>query len=94
MAVFLCSRTPDAVAETVKDRQGQGFMVDGYSCDVRSPEQIKGFARREPSTVRPDVLVSNAGGMLKRKRGRIISIASTGGKQGACTQGLRRLGNY
>ena len=120
MAVFLCSCTPEAVAETVKDLQGQGFTVDGYSCDVRSSEQIKEFVRRAVDRFGPiDVLVNNAGrpggadttqisdelwcdvietnlssvfrvtkemltagGMLKRKRGWIISIASTGGKQG------------
>jgi ketoreductase len=120
MAVFLCSRTPEAVAETVKDLQGQGFTVDGYSCDVRSSEEIKEFVRRAVDRFGPiDVLVNNAGrpgggdttqisdelwcdvietnlssvfrvtkevltagGMLERKRGRIISIASTGGKQG------------
>jgi ketoreductase len=120
MAVFLCSRTPEAVAETVKDLWEQGFTVDGYNCDVRSSEQIKEFVRRAVDRFGPiDVLVNNAGrpgggdttqisdelwcdvietnlnsvfrvtkevltagGMLERKRGRIISIASTGGKQG------------
>jgi ketoreductase len=119
-AVFLCSRRPEAVAETVKDLTGQGFTVDGYECDVRSPEQIAELVRRATERFGPiDVLVNNAGrpgggdtaqitdelwcdvvetnltsvfrvtkevltagGMRSLGSGRIINIASTGGKQG------------
>ncbi|OHV71766.1 3-oxoacyl-ACP reductase FabG [Pseudofrankia sp. BMG5.36] len=119
-AVFLCSRTPEAVAAIAKDLRSQGHTVDGCDCDVRSPEQIRDLVRRAVDRFGPvDVLVNNAGrpgggetsdisdelwldvldtnltsvfrvtkevltsgGMLERKRGRIINIASTGGKQG------------
>lgn len=119
-AVYLCSRRPDAVAATIKDLCGQGFSVDGCSCDVRSPAQIGEFVRNAVDRFGPvDILVNNAGrpgggatsllsdelwcdvidtnltsvfrvtkevltsgGMLDRGRGRIVNIASTGGKQG------------
>ncbi|WP_370964498.1 SDR family NAD(P)-dependent oxidoreductase [Amycolatopsis sp. cg9] len=120
MAVFLCSRTPDAVEGTVKDLRGQGRTVDGVPADVRSPEEIRRLVERAVAHFGPiDVLVNNAGrpgggataeitdelwcdvvetnlnsvfrvtkevlttgGMLERGRGRIVNIASTGGKQG------------
>lgn len=120
MRVFLCARTPESVATTVKELGARGHEVDGYRCDVRSPAEIGELVRRvldRFGTI--DVLVNNAGrpggghlpdisdelwcdvvdtnltsvfrmtkevlvagGMLERGRGRIISIASTGGKQG------------
>jgi len=120
MAVYLCSRTPDAVAALVKELQGQGYTADGCGCDVRVPEQIEEFVRQAVDRFGPvDVLVNNAGRpgggdtaqladelwcdvidtnltsvfrmtktalttgrMLERSWGRIINIASTGGKQG------------
>jgi len=120
MAVFLCSRTPEAVAAITKDLTSRGHTVDGCECDVRSPEQIRGLVRRAVDRFGPvDVLVNNAGrpgggavpeisdelwldvvdtnltsvfrvtkevltsgGMLGLETGRIINIASTGGKQG------------
>ncbi|OAA28779.1 ketoreductase [Frankia sp. EI5c] len=120
IAVFLCARRADVLAATVKDLQDQGLTVDGHSCDVRSPEEIREFVRRAVDRFGPvDILVNNAGrpgggetvaitddlwcevidtnltsvfrvtkevlttgGMAERARGRIINIASTGGKQG------------
>lgn len=119
-AVYLCARTHDAVAATVKNLQDQGLDVDGRSCDVRSLEQIQEFVRAGVERFGPiGILVNNAGrpgggntsqladelwrdvidtnltsvfrmtkevltagGMLNRGHGRIINIASTGGKQG------------
>lgn len=118
--VFICARTAENVAKTVKELQEEGFDVDGTSCDVRSLDDIRGFVQAAVDrygTV--DVLVNNAGrtgggvtadiqdelwhdvistnlssvflmtrevlttgGMRDKKRGRIINIASTAGKQG------------
>ncbi len=120
IAVYLCARTHDAVAATVKGMQDQGLDVDGRSCDVRSLEQIQEFVRAGVERFGPiNILVNNAGrpgggdtslladelwcdvidtnltsvfrmtkevlttgGMLDWGHGRIINIASTGGKQG------------
>lgn len=120
IAVYLCSRRHDAVAETVKELQDQGLDVDGQACDVRSRTQLEEFVRAGVDRFGPiDILVNNAGrpgggstaelddelwcdvidtnltsvfrltkevlgagGMLAKGSGRIINIASTGGKQG------------
>jgi ketoreductase len=120
ISVYLCSRRDDAVAKTIKNLQDKGFDVDGQTCDVSSPEQVREFVRAGVDRFGPiDILVNNAGrsgggitaqiendlwfdvintnlnsvflvtkevlnqgGMLERKRGRIVNIASTGGKQG------------
>ncbi|MEV6673546.1 3-oxoacyl-ACP reductase FabG [Streptomyces sp. NPDC051162] len=118
--VFICARQDDRLKATVEELRGKGFEVDGVTCDVSRPEEIRGFvaaAVERFGTV--DILVNNAGrsgggataeipdelwldvintnlnsvflmtkevlttgGMLDKDRGRIISIASTGGKQG------------
>ncbi|QFZ21428.1 SDR family NAD(P)-dependent oxidoreductase [Saccharothrix syringae] len=60
--VFLCARDADNVAHTVKQLQDKGYDVDGASCDVRSPEAVRGFvtaAVERYGTV--DILVNNAG---------------------------------
>jgi ketoreductase len=118
--VYLCSRRPDAVAETVKNLRDDGHDVDGAAADVSVPEDIKGLVRGAVDRYGPvDILVNNAGrsggghtpriaddvwfdvintnlngvflvtkevlnagGMLESGWGRIINIASTGGKQG------------
>ncbi|MEU6714046.1 SDR family NAD(P)-dependent oxidoreductase [Nonomuraea sp. NPDC046802] len=119
-AVFVCARQAENVAAVVKDLKEQGFEVDGTTCDVSRPDEIRAFVQ----TVRGrygaiDILVNNAGrsgggataelpdelwfdvintnlnsvflmtkevlttgGMLAAGRGRVINIASTGGKQG------------
>jgi ketoreductase len=118
--VYLCSRRPEAVAETVKQLQDDGLDVDGHSCDVSEPTQVRDLVTRAVERYGPigvlvnnagrsgggvtaeiddelwfDVIntnlnsvflltreVLNAGGILGLERGRIINIASTGGKQG------------
>lgn len=120
ISVYLCSRREEAVVETVKSLQDEGFDVDGRACDVSVPEDVREFVRAAVDRFdRVDILVNNAGrsgggitaeitdelwfdvintnlnsvflmtkavlnegGMLTRKHGRIINIASTGGKQG------------
>ncbi|MFG3254469.1 SDR family NAD(P)-dependent oxidoreductase [Streptomyces sp. NPDC048172] len=60
--VFLCARDPENVAATVKQLTGEGLDVDGTTCDVRRPEDVRAFvsaAVDRYGTV--DVLVNNAG---------------------------------
>jgi ketoreductase len=60
--VFLCARGAESVASTVKQLRAEGLDADGTACDVRSPEEIRGFVRAAVArygTV--DVLVNNAG---------------------------------
>ncbi|MEU7090023.1 3-oxoacyl-ACP reductase [Streptomyces achromogenes] len=118
--VYLCARHENQLADTIKELTDAGHEVDGTTCDVSDPEQIKAFVRAAVDRFGPvDILVNNAGrsgggatneipddlwfdvintnlnsvflmtkevlntgGMLAKKSGRIISIASTGGKQG------------
>ncbi|MEV0938779.1 3-oxoacyl-ACP reductase FabG [Micromonospora wenchangensis] len=120
MRVFLCARDADAVAATVKGMRDENLDVDGATCDVRDPEQVRRFVTAAVDRFGPvDVLVNNAGrsgggvtaeiaddlwydvintnlngvflmtrevlttgGMRHRDSGRIVNIASTGGKQG------------
>jgi ketoreductase len=119
-SVYICSRHHDAVASTVKSFQNEGLDVDGQTCDVTVPAEVRAFVQAARNRFGPvDVLVNNAGrsgggvtaqiedelwydvidtnlnsvflmtkevlnagGMLERGRGRIVNIASTGGKQG------------
>ena len=118
--VFICSRHADELATVVRKLRDEGHDVDGRTCDVAVPEQIREFVRAAVERYgQVDVLVNNAGrsgggataeisdelwfdvintnlnsvflmtkevltagGMLARGSGRIINIASTGGKQG------------
>jgi ketoreductase len=120
ISVFICSRRADAVAATVEELRGEGYDVDGRSCDVSVPEQVRDLVRAAVDRFGPlDILVNNAGrsgggitaevpdelwfdvintnlnsvflvtkaaltdgGMLAKGHGRVINIASTGGKQG------------
>ncbi|GAA2879413.1 putative ketoacyl reductase [Actinoplanes cyaneus] len=120
ISVFICSRNAEAVAGTVKELTGEGFDVDGQSCDVSVPEQVRDLVHAAVERFGPlDVLVNNAGrsgggvtaevpedlwfevintnlnsvflvtktaltdgGMLAKGNGRVVNIASTGGKQG------------
>jgi ketoreductase len=119
-AVFLCSRSADAVADTVKSLRGEGYDVDGIACDVTDVEDVRRYVAAAVARYgMVDILVNNAGrsgggitaeidndlwynvinanlnsvflmtkevmnagGMLARHQGRIVNIASTGGKQG------------
>jgi ketoreductase len=118
--VFICSRTPEAVQETVDKLRSSGYQADGVAADVRRPQDVRdlvGAAVERYGHV--DVLVNNAGRSgggvtaqiedelwydvidtnlnsvflmtrevlrsgkaLERGWGRIVNIASTGGKQG------------
>ncbi|WP_432158445.1 MULTISPECIES: SDR family NAD(P)-dependent oxidoreductase [unclassified Streptomyces] len=118
--VFLCARTQENVAATVKELRAQGLEVDGAAADVRSTASVRDLVRAAVDRYGPvTVLVNNAGrsgggrtsriadelwddvietnlsSVFKVTRevlahgglegcgdGRIISIASTGGKQG------------
>jgi ketoreductase len=60
--VFICARTADTVALTVKRLREEGREVAGATCDIRSPEEVRAFvaaAVKEYGTV--DILVNNAG---------------------------------
>ncbi len=60
--VFICARTDEAVAGTVKDLQNDGLDVNGAACDVRSREQVGVFVKAAVDRYGPiEVLVNNAG---------------------------------
>lgn len=60
--VFLCSRRADAVADTVKQLQDDGFDVDGTACDVTSPTDVDDLVQACVSRYGPvEILVNNAG---------------------------------
>jgi len=60
--VFICARTEEAVASTVKDLQNDGLDVDGAACDVRSGERVKELVKAAVDRYGPiEVLVNNAG---------------------------------
>ncbi|MBF4999593.1 SDR family NAD(P)-dependent oxidoreductase [Nocardia sp. BSTN01] len=120
VAVFICARDEQRVADTAKRLQDDGFAVDGVGCDVRDAAQVREYVDAGVRRFGPvDILVNNAGrsgggvtaqiedhlwldvvetnlhsvfyatkaaltagGMLERGSGRIVNIASTGGKQG------------
>jgi ketoreductase len=59
---YICSRRPDAVAETVKALQDEGFDVDGRSADVSVPADVQALVRTARDRFGPiDILVNNAG---------------------------------
>ncbi|GGV77848.1 putative ketoacyl reductase [Streptomyces gelaticus] len=60
--VYMCARTEDAVARTVKELQGEGLEVDGTAADVGSKDDVQRLvaaAVERFGTI--DVLVNNAG---------------------------------
>ena len=61
-AVFICARSGESVALTVKQLRDEGLDVDGASCDVRDKDQIEQFVTAAVARYGPiDVLVNNAG---------------------------------
>lgn len=61
-SVFICARTTESVALTVKELNAAGLDVDGTACDVRAVEPIKAFVAAAVERFGPvDVLVNNAG---------------------------------
>ncbi|MFD3682448.1 SDR family NAD(P)-dependent oxidoreductase [Streptomyces sp. NPDC058613] len=119
-SVYICARKPDALEETLTLLRSEGLEVDGQTCDVTSPDDIRSFVKGATDRFGPaGILVNNAGrsgggitreipdelwfdvintnlnsvflmtkevlnhsGMLEQGWGRVINIASTGGKQG------------
>lgn len=60
--VYICARTAENVALTVKQLRAQGLDVRGSACDVRSGLDIQTVVAAATDTFGPiDVLVSNAG---------------------------------
>ena len=60
--VFICARTAERVAETVKEMQNEGLDVDGIDGDVRSTDDIARVVQAAVRRYGPiDVLVNNAG---------------------------------
>ncbi|GAA4915009.1 SDR family NAD(P)-dependent oxidoreductase [Streptomyces coeruleoprunus] len=118
--VFVCARQQEPLTSLIKELRDAGHEVDGTTCDVSDPAQIKAYVAAAVARYGPvSVLVNNAGrsgggataeiaddlwfdvintnlnsvflmtkevltagGMRDLDRGRIINIASTGGKQG------------
>ncbi|WP_228993445.1 3-oxoacyl-ACP reductase FabG [Streptomyces sp. DH8] len=60
--VFICARSEDNVAATVKELRDEGLDVDGISCDVREAGDVERLVRGAVDRFGPvDVLVNNAG---------------------------------
>ncbi|MFI9812615.1 3-oxoacyl-ACP reductase FabG [Saccharothrix variisporea] len=60
--VFLCSRNADNVKATVEELRAEGFEVDGTTCDVGSPQEVRSFVTAAVERYGPvDILVNNAG---------------------------------
>jgi ketoreductase len=60
--VFICARSAENVAVTVKELRAEQLEVDGAACDVRSIDDIRAFVRAAVERFGPiDVLVNNAG---------------------------------
>lgn len=60
--VFLCARSEEGVARTVKELRAEGLEVDGTTCDVRDVADIKRFVQAAVDRFGTiDVLVNNAG---------------------------------
>jgi ketoreductase len=60
--VFICARSAENVAVTVKELLAEHLEVDGTACDVKSIDDIRAFVRAAVDRFGPiDVLVNNAG---------------------------------
>lgn len=61
-SVFICARGSANLELTIKQLQDDGLEVDGITCDVRSPEDIRAFVQAAVARYGPvGVLVNNAG---------------------------------
>ncbi|QKV93072.1 SDR family NAD(P)-dependent oxidoreductase [Streptomyces sp. NA02950] len=60
--VYLCARTEDSVATTVKSLHEEGLEADGSPCDVRSGTDVRAFVAAAVERFGAvDTLVNNAG---------------------------------
>ncbi|MEQ4303833.1 3-oxoacyl-ACP reductase FabG [Plantactinospora sp. B6F1] len=60
--VFICARTAESVASTVKRLREEGLDVDGVACDVRSAADVRALVRAAVDRYGSvDILVNNAG---------------------------------
>ncbi len=60
--VFICARSAENVATTVKELRDEDLEVYGAACDVRSADDISAFVQAAVDRFGPiDVLVNNAG---------------------------------
>jgi ketoreductase len=60
--VFICARSADQVALTVKQLREEGLEVQGQPCDVRSVEEVQALVAAAVDEFGPvDILVNNAG---------------------------------
>jgi ketoreductase len=60
--VYICARTADNVALTVKELRDEGLEVSGRACDVRSAGEVRALVEAAVETYGPlDILVNNAG---------------------------------
>jgi len=61
-AVYLCARSADDLAATVKDLQNEGLDVAGTRCDVRSTDDVRALVASAVDALGPiSILVNNAG---------------------------------
>jgi ketoreductase len=60
--VFICARTAENVASTIKQLTAEGLEADGMPCDVRSAQDIRDAVQTAVKRLgEVDVLVNNAG---------------------------------
>jgi ketoreductase len=60
--VFICARSAENVAITVKQLRDEGLGVDGVACDVRSGQSIRDLVQAAVDRFGPvEILVNNAG---------------------------------
>lgn len=61
-AVYLCARTDKTLKDTLAELRDEGLDVDGSTCDVTSPEEVRALVAATVERYgRLDVLVNNAG---------------------------------
>ncbi|MGW0121049.1 3-oxoacyl-ACP reductase FabG [Streptomyces sp. NPDC003327] len=61
-SVFICSRNPENVTETVEKLRAEGYDVDGLAADVAKPEDVTRLVEAAVARYGSiDILVNNAG---------------------------------